>query len=188
MIYANKFKTKKYHKYADILSSALGEASACLFRNPFELVKQNLQVNNFNNLRDAVRNIYISKGFMGFFRGYTITLMRDIPFGLIQFPIYEAIKRKMNKKSLTILDSSFAGAIAGTIAAISTTPLDVIKTRIMIDRSKSKTLIIKEIYRDGVMNFFSGLKWRVIYISIGGIFFFSTNEYVKKHLGYYKKL
>lgn len=151
-------------------------------------MKQNLQINNYNNIREAVKSIYRTNGILGFLRGYTITLLRDIPFGLIQFPIYEAIKRKMNKKSLTLIDSSIAGGIAGSIAAILTTPLDVIKTRIMVNKSKSKTMIIKEIYKDGFTHFFSGLKWRVIYISIGGIFFFSTNEYIKKKLGYYNKL
>lgn len=139
------------------------------------------------------------------YRGYFITVLREIPFSIIQFPLYEYIKRKLilyknkNEKNIEIYNinlsffqASICGAIAGAIAATLTTPLDVIKTRVMTlhseNNSKSSLIIstIKSIYakNKSYLDFFVGLKWRVIYISVGGICFFGTNEFVKNKLGY----
>lgn len=65
----------------------------------------------------------------GLYRGYLVTLVREIPFGLIQYPLYEYFKKHNTKKST--LEFCLCGAKAGGIAAILTTPIDVIKTRIM---------------------------------------------------------
>lgn len=81
------------------------------------------------------------------------------------------------------------GAKAGGIAAILTTPVDVIKTRIMTNNISINHLLpmIKNIYQtDGISGFFKGVLIRFTYISIGGMIFFGTNEFMKSHLGFNK--
>ncbi len=139
------------------------------------------------------------------YRGYFITVLREIPFSIIQFPLYEYIKRKLiaynNKHEKTIniydvnlsfLQASLCGGLAGAVAATVTTPLDVIKTRVMTinTESESNSNLIKKtimsIYNknNNILDFFVGVKWRVIYITVGGICFFGTNEFVKNKLNY----
>jgi solute carrier family 25 S-adenosylmethionine transporter 26 len=63
--------------------------------------------------------------------------MREIPFTSIQFPLYELLKlnlaRKLDRKPLFAHEAAICGSIAGGVAAALTTPLDVLKTRVMLD-------------------------------------------------------
>eukprot|EP01113_Clastostelium_recurvatum_P036081 TRINITY_DN5096_c0_g1_i4.p1 TRINITY_DN5096_c0_g1~~TRINITY_DN5096_c0_g1_i4.p1 ORF type:complete len:166 (+),score=28.62 TRINITY_DN5096_c0_g1_i4:143-640(+) len=74
------------------------------------------------------------------------TLMRDVPFSGIYWSVYELCKNALNKtihaaegsSSTTVpVAISFAsGATAGTLAAVITTPIDLVKTRIQVAGSK----------------------------------------------------
>jgi len=66
--------------------------------------------------------------------------MREVPFAFIQFPLYEKLKTKWeNYRDIKIMpmQSAFCGSISGGIAAAITTPLDVIKTRLMLGKDKN---------------------------------------------------
>ena len=62
-----------------------------------------------------------------------------IPFTSLQFPMYEFFKHRLSlllyhkPASLRPYEASLCGSVAGGIAAAVTTPLDVLKTRIMLD-------------------------------------------------------
>ena len=80
-----------------------------------------------NPTMSIVRQIWSQESIRGFYRGYLPTIMREIPFSLIQFPLWEYLKMKRresaNKKSLSFFESGFCGAISGAIAASTTTPI-----------------------------------------------------------------
>jgi solute carrier family 25 S-adenosylmethionine transporter 26 len=181
-----------------MIAAVIGESCANLVRNPFELVKQNMQIGNFSNMRQAFNTIIKTEGVLGLYRGYLITIVREIPFGIIQFPLYEILKQKMieNGKNDTFY-FGLSGSIAGCISAFLTNPIDVIKTRIMTAendslklnlRKRIKSTITTIIADESYLTFFKGVHIRMIYISIGGFMFFGTNEYIKKQLNYYKHI
>jgi solute carrier family 25 S-adenosylmethionine transporter 26 len=61
-------------------------------------------------------------------------LLRDLPFDAIQFCIYEQLRivcRKLVKRDLVDAETAIIGAASGAITGAVTTPLDVIKTRLM---------------------------------------------------------
>lgn len=167
----------------------VGEASQVLVRNPFELVKQNMQLGKYNSVLSALKDIKKNKGFKGLYRGYFVTVGREIPFGIIQYPLFEFCKKKFktnNSKDFNLSDICLSGAIAGGVSAFLTCPIDVVKTRIMTyssdkDQYFSKFLpTFRTIYNEeGFGKLFSGVGIRVFYITIGGMIFFGTNEYLK---------
>ena len=171
-----------------MIAAILGEASQLIVRNPFELIKQNMQIGKYNRIKDGLVDILKNTGVTGLYRGYFITLLREVPFGLIQYPLYEYFKKKVTNKS----DIAYAlcGAKAGAIAAFLTTPIDVIKTRIMTSTDEKFGIhrilnTISYILRnEGLSVLFSGVHIRITYITIGGMFFFGANEKIKKELGY----
>ncbi|XP_023347300.1 S-adenosylmethionine mitochondrial carrier protein, partial [Eurytemora carolleeae] len=129
--------------------------------------------------------------FGGFHKTFNFNF-REIPFSLIQFPLWEFLKKSVESKTgrePSPLESSLCGAASGGFAAALTTPLDVAKTRIMLAPAGSKeaslgivsTLqLVKQ--QKGVNGLFAGLVPRVSWISIGGAVFFGVYETVKQIL------
>ncbi len=181
---------KSSSAFVHMTAGAIGETMACLIRVPTENVKQNLQTGRYQTAIDGIRSIISQRGIFGFYNGYGTTLMREIPFSMIQFPIWEGmkslVKEFQNQEPCTPLQSAVFGSLSGGFAAALTTPLDVMKTRIMTSPEKYKgllrtfNLISKE---EGTKAFFKGIEPRVMWISIGGFVFFGAYESALKAVG-----
>ncbi|CAB3406735.1 unnamed protein product [Caenorhabditis bovis] len=185
--YINTQMRKKFHTNEaaiDALSASVAEIAACAIRVPTELCKQRAQVAANSRLTLICKEIYRAKGLVGFYQGYGSTIAREIPFSMIQFPIWEGLKRCVAKKSDTgvcnPLMGAICGSIAGCISAGLTTPLDVAKTRIMLTKTGPEPKILatlKEVYTtNGLAGLFSGVAPRMMWISGGGFVFFGAYE------------
>lgn len=117
-----------------MISAALAEGLANSLRSPFEVAKQQQQAGWDKQIMETIRKIYQAKGIRGFYVGFGMLLMRDIPFSMIQLPLYEKLNARDlagEKRDLSVWESCKNGAIAGSTAAFLTTPMDVIKTKLM---------------------------------------------------------
>uniref|UniRef100_A0A7N2KWA0 Uncharacterized protein n=1 Tax=Quercus lobata TaxID=97700 RepID=A0A7N2KWA0_QUELO len=171
-------------------AGAIGGAASSLVRVPTEVVKQRLQTGQFASAPDAVRLIVAKEGFKGLYVGYGSFLLRDLPFDAIQFCIYEQIRigyRLAARRDLNDPENAIIGAFAGAITGAITTPLDVIKTRLMIQGSANQykgicdcvRTIVKE---EGTHALLKGIGPRVLWIGIGGSIFFGVLERTKQIL------
>ena len=189
-----KHKLNFEHQSVNHMTAAcLGEITACVVRVPTETIKQRLQAGMYTSMRTAVVDIAKNEGIGGLYSGYPITVAREIPFALIQFPLWELLKTKFaydeNGKKNN-LAASCCGAIAGALAAGFTTPLDVAKTRIMLGKDKNGVpytpRIIETIVRikrdEGSRALLSGLIPRVKIIGMGGLIFFGAYEHMDSFL------
>lgn len=120
-------------------AASCGELAACIIRVPTEVVKQRAQAMAEHSSLSAFKEILSGRHesvFMGLYRGFGITIMREIPFTMIQFPLYEAMKRwradRTGRAKVNAFEAGVCGCIAGGVGAGFTTPLDVLKTRIML--------------------------------------------------------
>lgn len=168
------------------LAGALGEISACLVRVPVENVKQKVQAGvHGSSSWHTAKEVLRSEGFQGFYRGYFITVFREIPFSMIQFPIWEGFKDIIRERygEVTSWQSAICGSVAGAFSAAVTTPLDVIKTRLMLKKDsvgveyRGVVDIIKRVAtEEGMSTFAAGIAPRTMWIGIGGFVFFGAYE------------
>jgi solute carrier family 25 S-adenosylmethionine transporter 26 len=169
-----------------MFASSLGEISACLVRVPVEIVKQRRQASVGNSSIGIIRNVLQTEGPRGLYRGYLTTVFREIPFSLIQFPLWEFLKKQVSVKTGSDPSpgqSSLCGAMAGGFAAAVTTPLDVAKTRIMLaplgspEASMGIFRMLKHVRaQNGPKGLFAGVVPRTAWITIGGAVFFGMYE------------
>ncbi|KAJ5747421.1 Mitochondrial substrate/solute carrier [Penicillium nucicola] len=132
------------------------------------------------------------------YRGAGITIAREIPFTVLQFTMWESMKEAyatrylrpassdspISERQIPASTSAMFGSVAGAIAAALTTPLDVIKTRVMLARrgdGAGAPVRVKEIVR-GIANegpgaFWRGITPRVTWIGIGGAIFLGSYQY-----------
>merc|ERR1719453_1962915 len=154
---------------------------ACLVRVPTEIVKQRLQTGQYTSLTEGVGKIMSSEGISGFYRGYFTTITREIPFALIQFPLWERMKKEWGiwqGRETSPWQGALCGSSSGAFAAAVTTPLDVAKTRIMLGQSDAGFVgTIANVYKtEGMMACFAGVGPRTFWIGLGGFVFFGAYE------------
>ncbi|KAK1639343.1 mitochondrial carrier domain-containing protein [Colletotrichum phormii] len=201
-----------------MLAASLGEIAACAIRVPTEVVKQRAQAGQHGGSSLlAFRSIlsqYSSPGggasavWRELYRGWSITVLREVPFTIIQFPLWERLKRwgrerkqaknykldidpqtgantqKQTEYEVSAVESALYGSVAGAAAAGITTPLDVLKTRVMLSQQKEKIGdILRTIYKEhGIRPFFAGIGPRVMWISIGGSIFLGSYQFASNTL------
>jgi solute carrier family 25 S-adenosylmethionine transporter 26 len=83
------------------------------------------------------------------------------------------------------VEGGLLGSVAGAIAAGVTTPLDVLKTRMMLAKEKMPLwTMLQSILRDsGPKAFFAGIGPRVGWISVGGAIFLGSYQWASNLLG-----
>ena len=158
------------------LSSSISEVVACTVRVPVEVIKQRMQVGIYRdmNFLSVFYKILRTEGGFGLYRGFTATIQREIPFSAIQFPIYEYLKKRFAVDDRRKM--AMCGSIAGGVTAFLTTPLDVLKTRTMLNTS-SDNPSFKKLWNEGrIRSLFAGAVPRVLWVSIGGFVFFGVYE------------
>lgn len=181
-----------------MLAGSLGEIAACAVRVPTEVVKQRAQAKLFPSSLAALKSILAQRTSHGFthvwrelYRGWSVTIMREVPFTVIQFPLWEALKTwslsrraSPSTKDVTAVESALYGSASGAVAAGLTTPLDVLKTRLMLAKEKQSALkLFAQIWRqEGSKALFSGIGPRTMWISIGGAVFLGSYQWASNLL------
>lgn len=184
-----------------MMAASTGEAAACLVRVPTEVVKAKMQTASTHlSLTNTVKMVLaethgggpLSAVTGGLYRGYGITLFREIPFAMIQFPLYEKFKvawAEQQDSPCTPLQAAACGSGSGAIAAAVTTPLDVLKTRHMLGFDQNGNayaglldVLRKTLHAEGQAALWKGIQPRVMWITIGGFVFFGAYEEAKSAL------
>ncbi|XP_050206839.1 S-adenosylmethionine carrier 1, chloroplastic/mitochondrial [Mercurialis annua] len=175
---------------AHLTAGAIGGLAASLIRVPTEVVKQRMQTGQFSSAPDAVRLIISKEGFKGMYAGYGSFLLRDLPFDAIQFCLYEQLRigyKAAARRELNDPENAIIGAFAGALTGAITTPLDVIKTRLMVQGSANQYKGIVDcvqtiVREEGPTAMLKGIGPRVLWIGIGGSIFFGVLERTKRFL------
>lgn len=134
-------------------ASSLAELVSCAILTPAEVIKQNAQMvdgararaNNSNATLQTLSRFRSNP--LALWSGYTALAGRNLPFTALQFPMFERLKEGIKTyrddkgtRTNTLLESgtitAASAGLAGSVAAVVTTPVDVIKTRIMLGAAR----------------------------------------------------
>ncbi|KAM6498167.1 Mitochondrial carrier domain containing protein [Amanita muscaria] len=106
--------------------------------SPLELIRTNLQStplspdkpHTLTSVLSSVRGLVHRHGVTFLWRGLEPTLWRDVPFSGIYWASYESCKKAFQRRGHTGAWVAFtSGAASGMLAAVITSPFDVLKTR-----------------------------------------------------------
>ena len=168
-------------------AGAIGAAGASVVKVPAAVCIRSVQARVYPNALCAAVRICKAAGPRGLYTGFLPTLLEDVPDTAVKFAMYEVLQslvRKTTKKDSNQAQDAVIGGVAGAFAAASTTPLDVIKTRMMVSAScrpsmlSSCTEILAE--RRGITPFLSGMGPRAVSSFINSAVFFAFFECLRR--------
>ncbi|XP_070621503.1 mitochondrial glutamate carrier 1 [Erythrolamprus reginae] len=122
------------------------------------------------------RDLLRSKGIAGLYKGLGATLLRDVPFSIVYFPLFANLNN-LGQKSPDVKApfyvSFLSGCAAGSTAAVAVNPCDVIKTRLQslqrgVNEDTYSGIIdcTRKIWRnEGPLAFFKGAYCRALVIA-----------------------
>ena len=180
------------------LSATIGNTLASFLRVPYEVIKQRIQNNQHSSTWEALQYSFRTEGTFGLFSKGKLAsqILRDVPYAIVTLVSYEIlqkiflnieIQKKLknenmkNKESKVVIEQAnkklkdaFCGAIAGGLGSFATTPMDVVKTRMMtgLEYSSIVDATIRIFKEEGLSTFFVGTTPRLMHkIPANGLFF-----------------
>lgn len=169
------------------LSSFTSTVIGTAVRIPCEVLKQRLQAGLYHNVGEAIVATYQQDGLRGFFRGTGVTLCREVPFYVAGMGIYEEAKKVVQQvldRELAPWETIAIGGLSGGLAAVATTPFDVMKTRTMTAGpgmpSTMGAIMIAIVQQEGLLALFKGALPRFFWIAPLGAMNFAGYELAKR--------
>ncbi|AET39972.1 uncharacterized protein Ecym_5203 [Eremothecium cymbalariae DBVPG len=177
------------------LSGTAATIAADALMNPFDTIKQRLQLHSNDSMVKCALRIYQNEGYAAFFYSYPTTIAMNIPFAALNFVIYESSIKFVNpSNSYSPWIHCLCGGISGATCAAITTPLDCVKTVLQVrgsdtvqsqifrraDTFKKAASAIYQTY--GWKGFWRGLKPRVVSNMPATAISWTTYEFAKHFL------
>lgn len=188
----------------EMLAGGLAGLFQIVVTTPMELLKIQLQDAGRTAAQGQAKKISAlsitkellrTKGIFGLYRGLSATMLRDVSFSIVYFPMFANLNKLGPKKSPDSTESVFwwsfiSGCMAGSLSAVAVNPADVVKTRLqLLNRAASEQsyngiadAFVKIFKQEGPTAFLKGALCRMIVIApLFGIaqmvYYFGIAEY-----------
>ncbi|XP_065015813.1 adenine nucleotide transporter BT1, chloroplastic/mitochondrial-like [Musa acuminata AAA Group] len=149
-----------------LFSGAIAGAVSRTAVAPLETIRTHLMVgSNGNSTTEVFQSIMNTEGWKGLFRGNFVNVIRVAPSKAIELFAYDTAKNALTPKDgeqpkLPLPPSLVAGAVAGVSSTLCTYPLELLKTRLTIQRDVYDNLLhalLKIIQEEGPSELYRGL-------------------------------
>ena len=175
-----------------------------LIRNPSEVVKTRIQVraegyyegmstiDAFQLALAQADGNSTASGISELYQGYSENVLYGFPADIIKFVVYDYLSGGKGKSSISPGEGAVYGALSTGVAQLVTTPLDVLRNRIMAvskaDQESDEKLsyvdrLVKIAKEEGVEELFAGSTPRVAKAMLSGAIQFATYEETKQKVG-----
>uniref|UniRef100_A0A8D0AFW9 Mitochondrial glutamate carrier 1 n=1 Tax=Sander lucioperca TaxID=283035 RepID=A0A8D0AFW9_SANLU len=140
------------------------------------------------------KDLLRTQGIQGLYRGLGATLIRDVPFSIVYFPLFANLNRlgkPSPEESSPFYWAFLSGCVAGSTAAVAVNPCDVVKTRLQsLNKGSSEEAyngvvdcVSKIMQKEGPSAFLKGAGCRALVIApLFGIaqvmYFAGIGEYI----------
>jgi solute carrier family 25, member 38 len=183
LLYAPLREMLHYSEYQSLLplASAVCAVPATLVGIPSDVIKKRLVLGVDPNFMAAIQHVTADRGWKGFFAGFQVNLIRDIPFAAVKVGLYEMFAAhykswngQSTKDRITAQGAVICGVASGVACSILTCPLDCINTRIKDGSTTSTSIweVGKQIVKKhGVSALYRGVVMRSIVLGIGSSIF-----------------
>ncbi|XP_026379747.1 uncharacterized protein LOC113274577 [Papaver somniferum] len=182
---------QEYRSVAHCTAGGCASVATSFIFTPSERIKQQMQVSSqYPNCWTALVSILKHGGFPSLYAGWGAILCRNIPHSVIKFYTYESLKQLFLSSTQSTHPNTFqtliCGGLAGSTAALFTTPFDVVKTRLQTEIPGSLRKYdgvfhaLSQIAKDeGLKGLYRGLTPRLIMYVMQGALFFASYECLK---------
>jgi hypothetical protein len=119
--------------------SSIGRIGHDILMIPGDTIRMRNNISGMSNI-ETIKDIYKTQKLGGFFKGSPVSIIMNIPSGIIEFFVMKTCIKKYGNETHKI----FAyGALAGITTSIINNPLDIIKTRIQTQGITNKYSNVK---------------------------------------------
>ncbi|XP_039142765.1 adenine nucleotide transporter BT1, chloroplastic/mitochondrial-like [Dioscorea cayenensis subsp. rotundata] len=178
-----KFKIRVANpSFRRLISGAIAGAVSRTAVAPLETIRTHLMVGSSGeSTTEVFHNIMKVEGWKGLFRGNLVNVIRVAPSKAIELFAFDTVNKVLSPKDgepakMPVPSSLVAGAIAGVSSTLSTYPLELLKTRLTIQRGVYENLLhafIKIVKEEGPAELYRGLTPSLI----GVVPYAATNYY-----------
>ncbi|CAF2147432.1 unnamed protein product [Brassica rapa] len=149
-----------------LISGAVAGAVSRTVVAPLETIRTHLMVGSGgNSSAEVFGDIMKHEGWTGLFRGNLVNVIRVAPARAVELFVFETVNKKLSpehgeQSKIPIPASLLAGACAGVSQTLLTYPLELVKTRLTIQRGVYKGIFdafVKIIREEGPTELYRGL-------------------------------
>ncbi len=186
---------EEHYGKALYIAAAAAFLASSIVLVPGELLKQRLQMGQISSLREGIPKILKNDGILGFYAGYSGVCLRDIPYTMLELGIYDNLKDmviKFRNRNAAKGEESpggqveelVAALISGGITAFLTSPLDNIKTKLMVGTGYNGFFdcMFKTAKTNGIGALFAGSAARVAWLMPFTAIYLPAYEMVKRQI------
>jgi len=167
-----------------LYAGGIAAAGSSIVKVPIAVCVRSVQAGIYPDALSAGHAIVKRGGPSGLFCGFVPTVLEDIPDMAFKFAAYESLRlvhqRLIGDRRATPAEDFAIGAASGAFAAAATTPLDVIKTNMMVSAGGERLGMIQAARKvhaaSGLRGFAAGVGPRAISNGINSAVFFCFFE------------
>ncbi|XP_021276799.1 adenine nucleotide transporter BT1, chloroplastic/mitochondrial [Herrania umbratica] len=149
-----------------LISGAIAGAVSRTCVAPLETIRTHLMVGTSgNSTTEVFHNIMQTDGWKGLFRGNLVNVIRVAPSKAIELFAFDTVNKQLSPKpgeepKVPIPASLIAGACAGVSSTLCTYPLELVKTRLTIEKNMYDGIVdafLKILQKEGPAELYRGL-------------------------------